>query len=156
VSRTDPPPPLHAAPASLWRRLAAFAYDALLLGAVVFVFTWAVLVARGGREIAPGSVWFEASLVLLAVFFFCGFWTHGGQTLGMRAWRIRVVCADGSPLGWPRAAARFAAAIASVTPAGLGLWWSLLDPQHRCWHDRWAGTLVVRADLSAHAPTPSP
>jgi uncharacterized RDD family membrane protein YckC len=156
VSRTHPPPPPRVTPAPLWRRLAALAYDALLLGALVFVFTWAVLVVRGGREIPPGSLWFEVSLVLLAAIFFCGFWTHGGQTLGMRAWRIRVVCADGSPLDWKRAAVRFAAAIASLAPVGLGLWWSLRDPQRRCWHDRWAGTLVVRADVSAHAPGPSP
>ena len=44
------------------RRLAALAYDALLLFATLFVFTLLTILVRGGREIEPGTVWFEASL----------------------------------------------------------------------------------------------
>jgi uncharacterized RDD family membrane protein YckC len=77
--------------------------------------------------------------------FFCGFWVHGGQTVGMRAWRIRVVRDDGSPLGWPRAAARFCAGVVAALPLGLGLWWSAFDEHKRGWHDRWTRTRVVRA-----------
>jgi uncharacterized RDD family membrane protein YckC len=141
--------------ASLFRRLAAFCYDLLLLGALLFCFTWAVLALRGGRAIAPGTVWFELALVALAMLFFCGFWTHGGQTLGMQAWRIRLVCSDGRPLGWPRAAARFWAAALALLPLGLGLWWGLSDAERRGWHDRLTGTRVVRADERPSAPAPS-
>jgi uncharacterized RDD family membrane protein YckC len=77
--------------------------------------------------------------------YFCVFWVRGGQTVGMRAWRIRVVPDDGARLGWLRAAARFAAGIVAAVPAGLGLWWSALDRNHRGWHDRWTRTRVVRA-----------
>jgi uncharacterized RDD family membrane protein YckC len=132
----------------VWRRLAAFCYDLLLLTALLVCFTLAVLAVRLGAAVPPGSWWFPLCLVGVAMAFFCGFWAHGGQTVGMRAWRIRVVCDDGTPLGWPRAAARFVAALVAAVPAGLGLWWSAFDGQKRGWHDRWTRTRVV------HAPAP--
>jgi uncharacterized RDD family membrane protein YckC len=150
-----PPPALEPAP--LLRRLAALAYDLLLLAALIFCFTLILLAIRGGREIPPRSLWFEACLVVIAALFFGGFWTHGGQTLGMRAWRIRVVTADGAALDWPRALARFAAAFVAALPGGLGLWWSVFDAQGRGWHDRWTRTRVVRgAPSTSRAATPQP
>ena len=129
----------------MWRRLAALCYDLLLLAALVVVFTLLVLAVRLGTPVPPGTWWFELSLLAIIVLFFCGFWVHGGQTLGMRAWRIRVVRDDGGALTWPRAAARFALGVVAAAPAGLGLWWSLFEPGKRGWHDRWTGTRVVRA-----------
>jgi uncharacterized RDD family membrane protein YckC len=131
-------------PASVWRRFAAFCYDALLLAALVVCFTLLVLAARLGAAVPPGSWWFGAALLAIAMVFFCGFWVHGGQTLGMRAWRIRVVRDDGRTLSWRRAGLRFAAALVAALPAGLGLWWSVFDAGKRGWHDRWTGTRVVR------------
>jgi uncharacterized RDD family membrane protein YckC len=132
-------------PASVWRRLAAFCYDALLLAALMVCFTLLVLAVRLGAAVPPGSWWFPLCLAAIAMAFFCGFWVHGGQTLGMRAWRIRVVRDDGRALTWGRAALRFAAALVAALPAGLGLWWGMLDAGKRGWHDRWTGTRVVRA-----------
>jgi uncharacterized RDD family membrane protein YckC len=145
-------PPL--APASLLKRFAAFCYDLLLLGAVIFCFTWLLLLLRGGREIPPGTLWFEAALVALGALFFCGFWTQGGQTLGMRAWRIRLVRADGGPVDWPHALLRLLAAVVAALPLGLGLWWAWRDPERRGWHDRLAGTRVVRVAPPADATAP--
>lgn len=132
-------------PASVLRRLAALGYDLLLVAALVFCFTLIVLTIRRGAAVPPGSWWFPLCLVGVAMAFFCGFWVHGGQTVGMRAWRIRVVRDDGGALGWPRAAARFAAGLVAALPAGLGLWWSVVDDRKRGWHDRWTHTRVVRA-----------
>jgi uncharacterized RDD family membrane protein YckC len=129
----------------LWRRLAAFCYDLLLLTALVVCFTLIVLAARLGAAVPPGTWWFAVSLLAIAAAFFCGFWAHGGQTLGMRAWRIRVVRDDGGALTWLRAAARFGLAVVTTLPAGLGLWWSIFDSRKRALHDRWSGTRVVRA-----------
>ncbi len=131
----------------MWRRLAAFCYDLLLLTALLVCFTLVVLAARLGAAPPPGTWWFSASLLAIAMAFFCGFWVHGGQTLGMRAWRIRVIRADGNALTWLRAAARFGLAVVATLPLGLGLWWSLIDAEKRAWHDRWTATRVVRAPL---------
>jgi uncharacterized RDD family membrane protein YckC len=132
-------------PASVWRRVAAFCYDLLLLAALFVCFTLVVVAARRGAAVPPSSWWFPLSLIGVAMAFFCGFWVHGGQTVGMRAWRIRVVRDDAKPLGWLRAAARFGAAIVAALPAGLGLWCSVFDAQRRGWHDRWTRTRVVLA-----------
>jgi uncharacterized RDD family membrane protein YckC len=133
-------------PAGLPRRLAALTYDALQLLAIMLLLTFGVWALRGGREIAPGTFWFQGTLAAVTVLFFCWFWTHGGQTLGMRAWKIKVECEDGGILGWGVAAKRFALAWLAALPAGLGYWLSLLDDEHRCWHDRWTKTRVVRVD----------
>jgi uncharacterized RDD family membrane protein YckC len=132
-------------------RLAALAYDGLLLFGLLFVFTLLVLLARGGRAIGAETVWFEACLVLVAVFFCAGFWVRGGQTLGMRAWRIRVVTSGGGPVTWPRAIVRFFAGWLVALPGGVGYWWALFDRQRRCWHDRLSGTRVVRVRPRASA-----
>ena len=129
---------------AVWRRLAAFCYDLLLLVALLAAFTLVVVRVRSGA-VPPGTWWFLPSLLGVAGAFFCGFWVHGGQTLGMRAWRIRVVRDDGGALTWLRAAARFGFGVIAAAPAGLGLWWSLLDQSRRGWHDRWTSTRVVRA-----------
>jgi uncharacterized RDD family membrane protein YckC len=130
--------------APLARRLAALAYDALLVGGLLFVFTLVLILLRGGRAIDPDTLWYRASLVAVT-FAFCGAsWTRGGQTLGMRAWRIRVVARDGRELGWPRAALRFAASWVALLPAGAGYWWVLFDSDRCCWHDRLSGTRVIR------------
>lgn len=143
-------------PASLFKRAAAFCYDLLLLIGVIASFTLLAVLVRGGA-IAAGSLWFQLALLAIVAAFFCGFWTHGGQTLGMRAWRIRVMNQDGSPLSWARALARFAAGALALLPLGMGLWWGRFDPQRRGWHDRLTGTRVVRVQArAATSPAPPP
>jgi uncharacterized RDD family membrane protein YckC len=111
----------------------------------VLSFTLLVVAVRVGRPVPPGTWWFPLCLLAIVAAFFAGFWAHGGQTLGMRAWRIRVVRDDGGTLTWPRAAARFALGLVAAAPAGLGLWWGLFDERKRGWHDHWTRTRVVRA-----------
>jgi uncharacterized RDD family membrane protein YckC len=131
-------------PAGLARRLVALGYDSLLVTALLFVFLVALFMARDARGGGPpDKPWIWVSAVTISALFFCGFWTHGGQTSGMRAWRIRVVRDDGGPVGWGSALLRFVAAWASALPLGLGYWWSLFDPRRRCWHDRLSRTAVV-------------
>ena len=144
-------PPLE--PASLFKRLAAFCYDLLLLVGLVASFTLLVVLVHGGA-IGPGSLWLQLALLAIVIVFFCGFWVHGGQTLGMRAWRIRVVQEGGGPLSWPRALTRFAAGVLSLLPFGLGFWWAIFDAQRRGWHDRLTGTRVIRVQSRVSAPSP--
>lgn len=120
------------------------AYDWLLLASVLFAVTLVVIVLRGGSAIEPGTWWYGAILVVVAFLFYGWCWTHGGQTLGLRAWRLRALNADGTPLSWPDAARRFAAAAVLLVPPGLGLVWSLLDSQRRCWHDILSRTRIDR------------
>ena len=130
-------------PAGLVRRFAALFYDWLLLAASMFAFTLVIILIRGDGAIAPHSLWFSASLVALSFAFFGWFWTHGGQTLGMRAWKLRLVRTDGAPPGWPDAARRFIASWILLLPPGLGFVWGAFDSHGLCWHDRLSHTAVV-------------
>jgi uncharacterized RDD family membrane protein YckC len=119
-------------------------YDALLLASLLLLAGFPYVLAAG----EPPWHWFVRLgyriYLFAAVFGFFGwFWTHGGQTLGMRAWRLRVVRDDGGPLGWPQAARRFAAAALSWAALGLGFLWCSIDPERRTWHDRLSGTHLV-------------
>ena len=127
------------------RRLGAIIYDAFLLCAVLF-FAGALFIAlAGGDAMASPIMKILLQFYLLGVCFaFYGwFWVHGGQTLGLRAWRLRVVRHDRAPITWRHAALRFASAILSWAALGLGFLWIYIDPQCRAWHDRLSGTRVV-------------
>lgn len=126
-----------AAP-GLARRLAACLYDGLVLLAVLLLAGAAWVTLAGGAA-EPADPWFRLFLVLVSALFFAGFWTRG-ETLGMRAWKLSVVGPDGRPPGWGRALLRFAAAIASWLPFGLGFLWVLLDRDGQAWHDHLSGT----------------
>ena len=138
----DGPEPAAPEPAGLARRFAAMFYDALLMAAALYAAAIPAVWVHGGA-VPPNDLWFQAWLVFVAWFYLALSWIRGGQTLGMRAWRCRLVTADGGPVGWGRTVARFAAALVSWAPLGLGFWWSLADPDRRCWHDRWSGTRIV-------------
>ena len=113
--------------AGLLRRLAALAYDVLLVIAVAFVATFAMLPLTGGEAIltstqGPVGHIYHA-VVLVAVFAYFGWcWTQSGQTLGMKAWRIRLEAPDGRRINWAGAFVRFALGVALVWIAALGGW----------------------------------
>jgi uncharacterized RDD family membrane protein YckC len=135
-------------PAGLWRRLGAILYDGLLLFGVIFVATALLLPFTGGHAIAAGTWWYEAYLLILVFLFYGWCWTHGGQTLGMLALKIKVQQPDGSAISWRQALQRFLCALVSTAALGLGFLWILLDREKRAWHDRWSGTVLVRATKS--------
>lgn len=130
-------------PAGLLRRLGAILYDSLLLFAVLFAATALVLPLTGGQSVAPHNPFYTSYLFFVSFFFFAWFWTHGGQTLGMRAWRIRVQQRNGSPITWTQALLRFMTAIASWLLLGAGFLWALIDREKMTWHDRYSETVLV-------------
>jgi len=132
-----------AAPPGLIRRLSALFYDALLLLAVLFTGTALLLPFRRGQALGAGDPAYGAYLILLSFALLGWQWTHGGQTLGMRAWRLRLQSRDGGPVGWRQAAVRFSAGLLSLAALGLGFFWALVDRDRQCWHDRLAGTRLV-------------
>lgn len=142
-------------PAALWRRLAAVLYDSLLVTALLLVLTAAVVIGRGGAPFDPESPAFRALLLFTMWLYFGWCWTHGGQTVGMRAWRLRLEDRRGGPVSWTQSLVQFAGAWLSALPLGLGYWWSLLDGERRCWHDRLAGTRLryLRRQPQTDAPS---
>lgn len=136
-------------PASPWLRLAAIAYDLFPLAGLWMLTAAAALFAvHGDVDVAHPSALYRTTLqvALLGVSaaYFVVSWARGGQTIGMRAWRMRVVDEGGRPLTWGRALLRFAVALASAAVGGLGFLWCFVDARGRAWHDLAARSVLVR------------
>lgn len=134
-------------PAALWRRLLALLYDLLPLLALWFIAGMIALMLTGGAfdPVNENHQYLIRALLLgFSAAYFVVSWTRGGQTIGMRAWRLRLVADNGRSLPWPRALMRFAIALLSGVALGAGFWWSLVDPQRRTWHDMATGCRMIR------------
>ena len=129
--------------AGLARRFAAIAYDAILVTAVLLLASlpWAIAGVTLRHALYPLYI---AYVYALAALYFTWFWTHGGQTPGMKIWHIRVVGDDGEAIGWRVALARSAAALLSWAPLGGGFLWAIFDDRRRTWHDRLSGSRLIR------------
>jgi len=132
----------NVATVGLVRCLMAGLYDWLLVVAIMMVASVPV-VAITAAPVSPGQIWYRLALISVAALFFIAFWTMGGQTLGMRAWRIKVVQSDGSKVTTTQATSRFACAIVSALAAGLGFVWMLFSREKLSWHDQWSGTRLI-------------
>ena len=136
-----PPPQVHHA--GVFRRLAAVCYDVLLIGAVWMLATLAIVALRGGQAVPPGQLGYQLLLLGATALYFILSWLRGGQTLGMRAWRLRVERNSGEPLDLLTGMVRFVGGLVSILSGGLGLLWLWIDRDKRTWHDRLAGTRVL-------------
>ncbi len=132
-------------PAPLIRRLAAGIYDGLLVIALWFLVGFAALPFTGGEAVATASPVFTVILYTLTGLFFVVFWTHGGQTLGMRAWRLQVRRPDGGPVDVRHAVIRLILAVPSWGLMGIGVLAMYLDDRRRTLHDRFSDTEVIVA-----------
>ncbi|CAM3158469.1 RDD family protein [Vibrio rarus] len=139
------------------RRLGAWMYDALIVIAIeimaagIVVAIFEALVASGVMSYGPyidaadylthHPIWsalFTLYLALIWIGFFVFFWTRAGQTLGMRAWKLRVQNAGGAPISVTQACIRVA-----TSAFGLSNLAVVIDPNKRGFHDIWAKTEVV-------------
>lgn len=140
----------NAASPGLWRRLAAIFYDSWLVAALWLLGAtgdYFIQTALGTGE-APLRLPLQLYLLAAPVVFFGWFWTHGGQTLGMRAWRLKLLARDARPVTWRQALVRFAGAWLSLLALGLGYLWVWIDGEHQAWHDRLSGTRLVMTSKS--------
>ncbi|WP_262964481.1 RDD family protein [Methylobacter psychrophilus] len=125
------------------RRLAALIYDLFLLIALLFLATALLLPFTTGEAVSAQQLLIYRIYLLVISFFFYGwFWTHGGQTLGLRAWKIKVLTLDQKTINWYQALLRFTTAIVSWGFFGLGFLWILLDKDQRSWYDHLSKTAL--------------
>ena len=127
----------------LLRRLMVIFYDSMLLAAILLIAGLIALPVLGDNPGPLAMLNFRLYLVLVIFGFFAWFWSHGGQTLGMLAWRVRLQNARPGPLSLWQLLLRFLAAIASWLPFGLGFIWSLFDKDKLTWHDHFSMTELV-------------
>lgn len=120
-------------------------YDAFLIAALLMVVATPPVLLNGG-PIRDGSTLGEVKNALLLVYlsgwvflFYGWFWTHGGQTLGMSAWKIRVIGKNGHAITWRQAFIRLISACLGVANVS-----SLFNSQRLGWHEKLSGTKTVR------------
>jgi len=129
-------------------RLVAFAADAgaswglFTLGAAALAFS-VQLVSGGHFSLTHHQLLSLIVLVIWEFVYFAYQWTLGGKTIGMAVLGIRVVRADGAPIGWRQAVVRTLALPLSFLLLGLGFLGILTNRDRHALHDRIAGTAVV-------------
>lgn len=134
----------------LWRRFAAIVYDSLLLAVLVFLAWQPIPLLPDDLYPALGRAIRLAYLLIICFSFFGWFWCHGGQTLGMRVWRIRLVTAESSAddtafhaIVWRVAWMRFISAMLSWAVVGMGFIWSVFHHDKLAWHDIFSHTRLI-------------
>lgn len=129
--------------AGIGRRLASMLYEGLVVFAVLLIGFWLpqALLAGMGLGIGPRLLWLH--VLLLLMLYFTWFWLHGGQTLPMKTWKLRLASADGTPLRPLQVVLRYLAAWPSILLFGIGILWALVDRDRQFLHDRIAGTRIV-------------
>lgn len=148
------------------RRLAAFTYEGVLLFGVVMIAGYLYSTLTQQRHALQGQFGLKTFLFMILGIYFTWFWSHGGQTVAMKAWHVRLVDAQGGPVSATRAAARYllswlwfipallaawlagfkgSGAIFGLLAAGvLGYaWLARLHPQGQFWHDAVCGTRLI-------------
>ena len=119
-------------------------YESLILVAVLFITGLVFhLVFRDTHSLFFRPA-FQLYLLIVAGIYFTWFWTHGGQTLPMQTWKLRVISADGGPVYLKQALARYLFAVIGIFFFGSGILWALFDREGLFLHDRLAGTRIVR------------
>ena len=176
-------------PPGLFRRLASGFYDALMVLAICMLATFLVMPFTHGQafeSLYAGSgglkLLYQLGLLTRGYLFFAGFWTHGGQTIGMRTWKLHVLRFDGAALDWYRSLLRYLAMLvpwlllllgielllAAARTAGMWMWlaggavvfliavagflWPAFDRQGLAWQDRLSGTRLLLSLRSPKAP----
>jgi uncharacterized RDD family membrane protein YckC len=126
------------------RRLACMAYDALLLLAVLFVaflLPQAAISLAIGHALSARLMW--GQIVLVSLIYFLWFWRHGGQTLAMKTWKIRLTTSKLHAPTLTQMLLRFALLWPSILGCGVGILWAIFDRDHQFLHDRLAGTRLI-------------
>ncbi len=127
-----------------FRLFASVLYDTLLLSAILFFATLPLALIPDSLHSLPLV---EASKVawylLVSYIYFAGFWLKGGQTPGMKSWKITI---DGIQTPIPtkqQVTIRFFSAIFSWSLAGLGFLWMIIDPEKYTLHDHLSKTRLL-------------
>ncbi len=153
ILRFKPKPMLDNA--SFLRVLGAIIYDTLIVFAIVFVAAqWFPLIPETLQAELGVRMLKQVYVLSICFFYFAYSWRRGGQTIGMKSWRVKIIQANQTTSipSWKQCIVRFGIAIVSWGAAGLGFLWMLLIPAHLSWHDMASHTrliVVAKANMAS-------
>ncbi len=128
----------------LWKHLAALIYDIFPILALFLLTSLILVLFRQGEEVKPRTLWLQLILFTEVFLYFTYSWKLGGQTLGMRAWKIGIQ--NHQNMSWLDATLRFFVGLVSTMLLGLGLWHRKFSLNKLTWMDMVSNSQVV--DLS--------
>ena len=132
---------MHAqAPAPVWKRFFAMIYDGLILTGLWLSSGFVVVLVTSG---APPTWFTQVVLSLITFGYFIVSWVKGGQTLGLRAWRLQVVEEHQAKVTWKSGIIRTAAGLVTFAPIGITLITAFLNAERKTLYDRWSKTHVI-------------
>jgi len=134
---------------SLMRRLLVMFYDSVIMFGLLMLASTVALPIGGVEKLAFRDFWFTTWLFGVCFLYLAGCWRYGGMTVGMRAWKVRLLSADGQKLSWPKCLLRFFVGMVSLAAFGVGFLWALVDQKKRGWHDLAADTLLILTPTGA-------
>ena len=124
--------------AGFWIRTIAYIVDAIIVGIFGSIVN-SILFA--GEPVRSSGL-----NLLIGLLYFVYFWSGqgNGQTLGMRIFNLKVVKTDGSMLDYVGALLRYVGLFISFICFAIGVIWVAFDGEKQGWHDKIAGTYVVK------------
>lgn len=144
--------------ASIWRRLAALGYDTLILLAISFLYGAVatgigVLLGWHDADYQPMfRHWlFTLGWALSLAAFYIWFWHKSGQTIGMRAWRLKLV-ERSHPLRtppWHLCGMRALISPPIIILGGIAYWYKFINARGDCLHDKLSHTQVIELPKKA-------
>lgn len=138
----------NASSPGFWRRALALLYETILLLAVWFIASFLFHLVFQDTTAGYFRPLFQFYLLCVGGAYFIWFWTHGGRTLAMQTWKLRLISADGLKITTRQAITRYLFASLGIGLMGLGLWWAFFDREHQFLHDRLAGTRIIKCDAN--------
>jgi len=156
---------------TLKRKAICLVYESLILIAVLFVASLIFHLVVRDTQTDYFKPLFQAYLFVVMGYYYTWYWTHGGQTLAMQTWKMRIVTADGGNLTKKIAILRYICTLIGIISFaiidyavpfefinklhlilisfiffGFGFLWAIFDRDHQFLHDRLAGTRIVRLE----------
>ncbi len=134
-------------PTPIYKHIFAFVYDIFPVVGMLLLTSFAVLLLRNGQEVPRNTWWFDVLLGMEIAFYYIYSWKIGGQTLGMRAWKMKIIPNDKQQrtLTWWQAIGRFAIGIVSCI-GGIGVFWKLFSHDNLTWMDKVSDSQTLTKD----------
>ena len=129
----------------LIKRLIACVYELLVLIAIWMLVTWLFLLCFHSAESPSMRLLLQVFLWLSAGVYFVLSWYRSGQTLALKAWKMKIVYHDNKTLSLTQACLRYILASLLMMPFGLTIVWSFFDKDHQFLHDRLLKTKCIAA-----------
>ena len=128
----------------LWQRLLCLLYDFLLLFAVIFMASLVFVPLFSSIDPLYFKPFYQCYLLTIRGVYFIWFWTHGGQTLAMQTWKLRIVDSKGQSITKKQAITRYLLALVLYPFFFITLIWMFFDRDRQFLHDRIAGTRIIK------------